>query len=132
MKVCASLHSEQRVLLPLNALRSITEAHETPLRLLGSVHCHGESLLPSPQAVMSTPEMTLYFGGKFGSTHPHPSVSSGGQIQQDGTRGTSLDQLLFIFFPPINTKISFSFPPVLLDERPDVAMWVTFLSFKKE
>lgn len=127
-----SCDSEQRVLLPLNALQSITEAHETPLRLLGSVHCHGEPLLPSPQTVRSRPELTLYFGGKFGSTHPQPSVSSGGQIQQDGTGGTSLDQLLFNFFPPIYTKISFSFPPVLLDERPDVATWVTFLSFKKE
>lgn len=126
-----SCDSEQCVLLPLNALQSITEAYETSPRLLGSVHCRREPLLPSPQAVRLRPELPLYFGGKFGSTHPHPSVSSGGKIQQDHT---SLDQ--FLFLPPspapINTKISFSFPPVLLDERPDVATWVTFLSFEKE
>lgn len=124
-----SCDSEKCILLPLNALQSIIETHKTSPRPLGSVHCRGEPLLLSLQAVMLSPELPLYFGGKFGSTHPHPSVSSGGKIQQDRT---SLDQFPFLSPHPINSKISFSFPPVLLDERPDVATWVTFLSFKKE
>ena len=57
-----SCDSEQCVLLPLNALQSITEAHETSPRLLGSVHCRREPLLLSPQAGRLRPELPLYFG----------------------------------------------------------------------
>lgn len=89
---------ETGIPLPPKALQSITEAHETFLRLLGNVHCQREPLFPSPQAAKVRPELPLDFGVKFGSTNPYPSVSSGGQIQQNSTRETHPWTNFFFFF----------------------------------
>lgn len=85
--------------------------------------------LLSPQAGRLRPELPLYFGENLAL----PILTLQWAVEARFNK-TAHPWTSFFFFPPtpINTKISFSFPPVLLDERPDVATWVTFLSFKKE